>query len=37
LLDSIIQGTCVPGGKTEPFIWLVRRLAERRSGTARQR
>ncbi len=30
LLDSVIQGTCVLSGQTEPFIWLVGRLADRR-------
>lgn len=33
LLDSVIQGTCVLSGQTEPFIWLVGRLSERRCGT----
>lgn len=37
LLDSVIQGNCVLGGQTEPFIWLLGRLAEWRSGTGRQR
>jgi len=33
LLDSVIQGTCVLSGQTEPFIWLVGRLADRRCET----
>ncbi len=28
LLDSVLQGNCVLGGQTEPFLWLVGRLAE---------
>lgn len=28
LLDSIIKGTCVLSGQTEPFIWLIGRMAE---------
>ncbi len=28
LLDTIIKGTCVLSGQTEPFIWLIGRLAD---------
>ncbi|HEX8704041.1 MAG TPA: amino acid adenylation domain-containing protein [Myxococcaceae bacterium] len=28
LLDTIIQGTCVLSGQTEPFIWLIGRMAD---------
>lgn len=27
LLDNVIQGTCVLNGQTEPFIWLIGRMA----------
>ncbi len=33
LLDSVIRGTCVLSGHTEPFIWFVGRLADRRGET----
>lgn len=36
LLDSVIRGRCVLGGQTEPFIWLVGRLADlQREATGR--
>jgi hypothetical protein len=33
LLDNIIKGTCALSGQTEPFIWLIGRMADwQRSG-----
>ncbi len=36
LLDSVIKGNCVLSGQTEPFIWLIGRLADRRCEATRR-
>lgn len=37
LLESVIKGTCVLGGHTQPFVWLIGRLSDwQRSARERQ-
>lgn len=33
LLESVIKGTCVLGGHTQPFVWIIGRLSDWQSST----